>query len=120
MTIHARLTKLEPEKSRCELSSRSSDLKDLERKWQLPRDEYYDQTAEQDDQRRIEEKHKRVEHVKTYTPRVIIHPSFKNIGYQECVRMLQAPDVEIGDAIFRPSSFGTDHLTVTWKVRQRS
>lgn len=115
-TIHARVIKIEPDKFRCDLSSRSSDLRDVENKWSLQRDRYYDSTAEQEDRRRRDEQRKRLEHVKTFTARIIQHPSFKNIGFAECSKILRADEVEIGEAIIRPSSHGNDHLTITWKV----
>lgn len=115
-TIHARITKIIPEKFQCDLTSRSSDLRDEQRKYTLQLDRYYDETAEQEDRRRRDEQRKRVEHVKTFTARIIQHPAFKNIGYGECVRILRGADVDIGEVIIRPSSQGNDHLTVTWKV----
>ena len=46
--------------------------------------------------------------------RVIAHPSFHNIDYRACEK--QMANMEQGDVVIRPSSKGSDHLTVTWKV----
>jgi transcription elongation factor SPT6 len=37
-----------------------------------------------------------------------------NINYTECERLLSTKD--LGDAIIRPSSKASDHLTITWKL----
>lgn len=50
----------------------------------------------------------------TYVKRVIVHPSFHNIGYADAVKFMESKNQ--GEAIIRPSSKGEDHLTVTWKV----
>ena len=52
-------------------------------------------------------------HGQKYIPRIVGHPSFKNIGLQTALDELVHRD--IGDYIFRPSSRGTDHITCTWK-----
>lgn len=114
--IHARIQKIDFEKYRCDLTTRTSDLRDVENEWRLPRDRYYDFTAEEEDKRRVDEKRKKMEHTKTYTKRVIAHPQFKNVAYQQAIDLLKGDDVEIGETIIRPSSKGPDHLTVTWKV----
>ena len=45
--------------------------------------------------------------------RMITHPLFKNISYQQAEQLLE--DSETGELIFRPSSKGTDHLNLTYK-----
>jgi len=49
-----------------------------------------------------------------YTPRRINHPRFKNMSLQNAKEYLN--DREIGDFVIRPSSKGTDHLNITWKL----
>lgn len=67
-----------------------------------------------EDVEKMEMKKKKEEHKQTYTKRIIAHPQFKNIGYSQAVQLLR--DMDIGEAIIRPSSKGNNHLTVTWKI----
>ena len=52
--------------------------------------------------------------IAAYVKRVITHPSFHNIDYKSCEKLMSSMDQ--GDVVIRPSSKGTDHLTCTWKV----
>lgn len=49
-----------------------------------------------------------------YIKRVIVHTAFHNVSYAEAAKMLEP--MKQGEAIVRPSSKGTDRLTITWKV----
>lgn len=51
-----------------------------------------------------------------YIKRVIAHPNFHNISFNQAEKMMETLDQ--GDLIIRPSSKGENHLTVTWKVRK--
>ncbi|KAI5315642.1 hypothetical protein L3X38_044818 [Prunus dulcis] len=51
---------------------------------------------------------------KKFKPRMIVHPRFQNIHADEAVELLSAKDA--GESIFRPSSRGPSHLTLTLKV----
>jgi hypothetical protein len=116
MTIHSRLTRIDPERFSVELTCKTSDLRDLNDKWKPAKDEYYDHKTQDEDQFKLDEKKKKEEHRQTYTKRIIAHPQFKNIGYSQAIVYLK--DMGIGDAIIRPSSKGNDHLTVTWKINK--
>ena len=48
-----------------------------------------------------------------YQPRRINHPKFRNVNSMRAIQELQ--DKEVGEFLFRPSSKGTDNLTLTWK-----
>ena len=78
-----------------------------------PKDEWYDQDAENDEKKK-EEDQKTKKKQTTYIKRVIVHPSFHNISFREAEKLMATMDQ--GDVIIRPSSKGDDHLTVTWKV----
>lgn len=52
-----------------------------------------------------------------YIKRVIAHPNFHNISFNQAEKMMETLDQ--GDLIIRPSSKGENHLTVTWKVKQQ-
>jgi len=114
MTVHARITRIDPDRFSVELTCRTSDLRDTNDKWKPSRDEYFDYKAQDEDQFKLDEKKRKEEHRQTYTKRIIAHPQFKNIGYSQAVAYLK--DMDVGDAIIRPSSKGNDHLTVTWKI----
>ncbi|XP_014674496.1 PREDICTED: transcription elongation factor SPT6-like [Priapulus caudatus] len=113
MTIHARITKIDIERFHVEVTSKSSDLLDSEAQYKPPRDLYYDADAEENEIKRDEEVRKR-QRMQTYVKRVIVHPSFHNIGYKDAEKLMN--DMDQGDVIIRPSSKGSDHLTVMWKV----
>ncbi|OWF42541.1 Transcription elongation factor SPT6 [Mizuhopecten yessoensis] len=113
MTIHSRITKIDIDRFQVDLTCKSSDLMDKDGNWKPPKDLYYDQDLEKESAEKEEEKRKQQAR-QTYTKRVIAHPSFHNIGYKECEKLLS--DMDQGEAIIRPSSKGSDHLTVTWKV----
>lgn len=48
--------------------------------------------------------------------RVITHPLFKNVTYQEAEDLLK--EGSFGEAVFRPSSKGYEHLTLTYKFHE--
>jgi transcription elongation factor SPT6 len=111
--LYARITKIQPERFSVDAVCKSSALMDKEGEWKPRKDDYYDNER----QDRDEEKHNEAKKAKarqTYIKRVIVHPSFYNIGFKEAERLMQ--DMDQGDVIIRPSSKGEDRLTVTWKV----
>ena len=113
MTIHARILRINIEKFHVNLTSRSSDLTDKNHQFGPQRDYSYDFELEEAD-RKEEAEQKRKKNRQTYIKRIIVHPSFHNIDYAKAERLLA--DMAVGEAIIRPSSKGTDHLTLTWKV----
>lgn len=115
MVIHARVTKVDHSKFRVELTSRTSDLVDEFAAFKPVKDLHYDDEQEAVDLKQ-EEDRKKSQDRRTYIKRVIVHPSFHNIGYQQAETMLA--EMEQGEAIFRPSSKGENHLTLTWKVAE--
>ncbi|KAK4008393.1 hypothetical protein OUZ56_013534 [Daphnia magna] len=112
-TIHCRITKIDVERFSVAATCKSSDLMDKNGEWRPPKDAYYDTSAEEAIVR-AEEDSKKLKHRQSYTKRVIVHPSFKNIGFKEAEKLMASMDQ--GEVIVRPSSKGTNHLTVTWKV----
>ncbi|KAL8562544.1 hypothetical protein ACOMHN_045809 [Nucella lapillus] len=113
MIIHTRIIKIDIDRYQVELTSKSSDLSDADGNWKPPKDLYYDYDFEKALVDKEEEK-KKQQARQIYTKRVIVHPNFRNIAYKECEKDMATMDV--GDVIIRPSSKGSDHLTVTWKV----
>ncbi|ROT72463.1 putative transcription elongation factor SPT6-like isoform X2 [Penaeus vannamei] len=112
--VLCRIMKIDPEKFSVELTSRTSDLQDRDGKWKAPKDAYYDYETEEKD---MNTSRKKMDKKKTqYQKRVIAHPSFRNIDYNEAEKVMQ--HLEQGEVIIRPSSKGVDHLTATWKVTE--
>ncbi|XP_045599264.1 transcription elongation factor SPT6 [Procambarus clarkii] len=112
--VLCRIMKIDPEKFSVELTSRTSDLQDRDNKWKVPKDAYYDHEAEEKD---LNVDRKKMDKKKTqYQKRVIAHPSFRNIDYNEAEKVMQ--QLEQGEVIIRPSSKGINHLTATWKVTE--
>ncbi|KAK6192106.1 hypothetical protein SNE40_003644 [Patella caerulea] len=113
MTIHCRIIKIDIERFQVDLTSKSSDLADKDGQWKPQKDLYYDFDKEKEETEKEEDKKKQKAR-QTYIKRVIVHPSFHNISYSECEKLMA--NMDQGDVIIRPSSKGADHLTVTWKV----
>lgn len=111
MSITCRILKVNYDRFSLELSCKSADLQDLDGIYAPMKDTYYD-TAEQINDMKTQNKVKQV--IQNFTKRVVIHPKFKNVTYNESLPILQK--LTIGDCIIRPSSRGVDHLTLTWKI----
>jgi transcription elongation factor SPT6 len=112
-TIHVRIIKIDVDRFSIDCTSKSSDLADKNNEWRPTKDSYYDQDAEDAEQRK-EEDSKKVKARQQYIKRVIVHPSFHNISYTEAIKIMDKMDQ--GEVIVRPSSKGSDHLTATWKI----
>uniref|UniRef100_A0A8C2ZF95 SPT6 homolog, histone chaperone and transcription elongation factor n=1 Tax=Cyclopterus lumpus TaxID=8103 RepID=A0A8C2ZF95_CYCLU len=115
MTVHCRIMKIDIEKFSVDLTCRTSDLMDKANEWKLPKDSYYDFDTESEDQKQEEELKKKQQRT-PYIKRVIAHPNFHNISFNQAEKMMETLDQ--GDLIIRPSSKGENHLTVTWKVAE--
>lgn len=111
--IHVRVIKIQVDKFTVDCTSKSSDLADKNNQWRPAKDDFYDAETEENDLKK-EVDSKKVKARQQYTKRVIVHSSFHNISYAEAVKLLHSMDQ--GEVVVRPSSKGTDHLTVTWKV----
>lgn len=114
MSLHARVLKLNMEKFQVDLTCKSSDLADKDGKFSPQKDLYYDQDAAEKDKKVEEDAKKALQKRTAYIKRVISHPSFRNFTFKDAELHLQ--DLDTGECVFRPSSKGSDHLTVTWKV----
>ncbi|GBP70340.1 Transcription elongation factor SPT6 [Eumeta japonica] len=112
-TVHCRLLKIDVERFSVDCSSKSSDLLDKNHEWRPQKDPYYDQEAEDKDLRKEKEAKQTKERLQ-YIKRVIVHPAFHNISFAEAEKLME--NMAQGEVIVRPSSKGSDHLTVTWKV----
>ena len=111
--IFVRIAQIQPDRLSVMGISKSSALMDKGGEWKKEKDQYYDQEREDMDANKDLEAKKTKER-QTYIKRVIVHPSFYNIGFKEAERLMG--DMDQGDVVIRPSSKGEDRLTVTWKV----
>jgi transcription elongation factor SPT6 len=114
--IYARIMNINIERFSVDVTSKSSDLRDDSERWRPLKDSFYDRTIEIEDVSDAEKEKqlKQAARDRSYVKRVIAHPSFMNINYNECEKLLSTKD--LGDAIVRPSSKASDHLTITWKL----
>ncbi|CAH8518604.1 unnamed protein product [Heterobilharzia americana] len=116
--VQCRVTKIDITRFNVELTCKTTELKDERHMWRPRQDAFYDYEREERDIRTEEEAMAKAK-AKTnpYMSRLIFHPYFKNISYDQLAVM--EPELEPGAIIIRPSRKGTDHLTVSWKVDDR-
>ena len=112
MTILCRILNVNYQKFVLELSCKSSDLQDFDGKFSIPKDKHYDYLKEKSD---VECKRSSTkDQLNQYVKRIIVHPKFKNVSYNDSLPLLAKLD--IGDCIIRPSSRGYNRLTLSWKI----
>lgn len=114
--IHCRIIKIDVERFSVDCTSKSSDLADKNGDWRPTKDPYYDQESEDKDLK-TEIDIKKNKQRQTYIKRVIVHPAFHNISFQEAEKLMA--NMDQGEVVIRPSSKGADHLTITWKVADK-
>lgn len=112
--IRARLISVKPEIFYIELSARPSDLQTGDETYRrVEIDEYFnnDQAARDKDilQRKKNSQQNR-------TRRMVKHPNFFNMTSKQAEEHLSK--LHRGDVVIRPSSRGSEHLAVTWKVER--
>ncbi|KAK0074908.1 hypothetical protein PV325_007644, partial [Microctonus aethiopoides] len=112
-SINCRVTKIQVDRFSVECSSKSSDLADSNNEWRPAKDSFYDTQAEEDDIK-SEENLKKNTQQQVYLKRLTFHPLFHNITYFDAEKMMKS--MNQGDVIIRPSSKGSDHLSITWNV----
>ncbi|CAH8510288.1 Transcription elongation factor SPT6, variant 2 [Schistosoma haematobium] len=113
--VQCRVTKIDITRFNVELTCKSAELKDERHIWRPRQDAFYDFEKEEKDLRsEAEAMAKAKAKTNPYMSRLIFHPYFKNISYDQLAAM--EPELEPGAIIIRPSRKGTDHLTVSWKI----
>ncbi|KAK0178997.1 hypothetical protein PV327_007825 [Microctonus hyperodae] len=112
-SINSRVTKINVDRFNVECSSKGSDLADSNNEWRPAKDPFYDTEAEEDDIK-SEENTKKNTQQQVYLKRITFHPLFHNITYFDAEKMMKS--MNQGDVIIRPSSKGSDHLSITWNV----
>ncbi|CAH8839646.1 unnamed protein product [Trichobilharzia szidati] len=113
--VQCRVTKIDITRFNVELTCKATELKDERHIWRPRQDAFYDFEREERDLRAEEEAMTKAKSkTNPYMSRLIFHPYFKNISYDQLAAM--EPELEPGAIIIRPSRKGTDHLTVSWKI----
>jgi len=145
LTLTTRILRLEHDKFMVELSSKSSDLNQhtweagaedrqrrermLQEKWgrapppadasDVDKDIYFSDPylfvgTHPDDVALLKADSGPVKKAARFRQRNITHTLFRNYSREEAVAFLR--ERAVGDVVVRPSSLGTNHLTLTWKV----
>ncbi|KAJ3413177.1 Transcription elongation factor spt6 [Chytridiales sp. JEL 0842] len=115
--IQAAVSKVDTERLLVELDAREEVVnKDWAKDVALStRDRYFSEVREEDDRER---KPLIPRVVKPKQVRLVQHPYWKNVTYQEAIEQLSPSDVRRGTIIIRPSTKGNNHLSITWKIEQ--
>ncbi|CAH8498376.1 unnamed protein product [Heterobilharzia americana] len=105
--VQCRVTKIDITRFNVELTCKTTELKDERHMWRPRQDAFYDYEREERDIRTEEEAMAKAK-AKTnpYMSRLIFHPYFKNISYDQLAVM--EPELEPGAIIIRPSRKGGD------------
>lgn len=111
-TVQAMVVDVNPRDIRLLLSLRQSDIEQGQRL--LPpfrKDEFFDEGREQKAVEALKRKRRREADRST---RAIKHPNWHNMNSGQAEAFLA--NQQRGDVVIRPSSKGSDHIAVTWKV----
>lgn len=108
-------TDLEQSQFSVELSSRPSDVQRGDGQLRRVNPDDSSNTAQADRDFELLQRKKRAE--VNRTRRVIKHPNFHNFNSGQAENYLDKQ--QLGEVVIRPSSKGTDHLAVTWKVADK-
>ena len=144
LTVTARVLRIEKDKFSVELSTKTSDLnpqswlmntdtreakkREIAEKYGKPlaeevdeieaslyfHDPYLHTGPHPEDKEILQAEEGKERKEKRFRQRNITHTLFRNVSREEAVALLK--DKVIGEVIVRPSSLGTNHLTLTWKV----
>lgn len=115
-TVEGVIISLDEANFMVDLSLRNSVLQSANSKRQTSshRTSYWDTEAEKRDTERMQAETQAEQRV----ARVIKHPLFKDLNASQAEAYLSK--MQVGDLVIRPSSKGSDHIVVTWKVAEGS
>ena len=100
-SIYCRITQIKPDRFSVDAACKTSVLEDKDGEWKPKKDDYYDhEAAFKDEEKEVDKKQQKQR--QAYTKRVIVHPSFYNIGYKEAEENMK--NMDQGEVIIRPSS----------------
>ncbi|SMR43934.1 unnamed protein product [Zymoseptoria tritici ST99CH_3D1] len=109
--IQAKLTFIDRKKLTAQLTLRENEMRTPYRR---SFDHGFDEWDDEQEDRDKKAARKAIEQKVGRQQRVIKHPLFKPFGSVQAVEALR--NQSRGECIIRPSSNGTDHLAVTWKI----
>ncbi|KII62579.1 Transcription elongation factor SPT6 [Thelohanellus kitauei] len=111
--INARIVSVNEKKFNVELSYKSDDTLGFKH-GEKGRDTYYDTFSEKEDMYNLQEKKNRLSNRVMYHKKLIVHPLFKNVTFDEAENLLKQKE-EL-DCVIRPSSKGVDKLSLSIKI----
>ena len=110
--VNAVISEVDPVTFKVQLHARPSVLQASDKHLRnVEPDPYYDTTSAYRDNLALERRRKQINN---QARRVIKHPNFHNMRSKEAEEYLSKQ--QRGDVVIRPSSHGSNHLAVTWKV----
>jgi transcription elongation factor SPT6 len=131
-TIRAKITHLDRKKLHAQLTLRDKEMeipfrrdndhdygksKSQPSRWTPQADENFPEEWDHDQEAKDQREAKRATQKQAgRIQRVVKHSLFRPYNSHQAEAELSLPNVQRGDCIIRPSSKGTDHLAVTWKV----
>jgi transcription elongation factor SPT6 len=111
--FEARIKEINYIKFKVDLETRPSSMRDHSKYLKSDQlDPYFNYIPDEDTKNLKYIENSKQQHHK-YIPRNITMEKFRNVGYLGVKEILR--NKEIGECIFRPSSRGHDHLTLSWK-----
>lgn len=108
--VRAKILEIDYDSFRCEASLLPKDVDSPEDNGSARNPDEWDDVAESDD---IRAEAMKLEN-ETKAKKFVKHPFFHNFNAREAEEYLAS--LQRGDLVIRPSSKGTDHLAITWKV----
>jgi transcription elongation factor SPT6 len=131
-TIRAKITHIDRKKLHAQLTLRDNEMdkpfrrdsdhdygksKSQPSRWTPQPDEHFPEEWDHDQEAKDQREAKRATQKQAgRIQRVVKHSLFRPYNSHQAEAELSLPNVQRGDCIIRPSSKGTDHLAVTWKV----
>ena len=112
-TLLAKVLEIDKGRFSVRLSAHESDVAEDKEARVVKKASYYDYRAESQDEEDAKNR-QRMRHAKSFARNLGNRIDFKNISFDEAERELA--EAEVGEYLFRPSSKGADHLTVSWKA----
>jgi len=110
--VNAVISEVDPVTFKVQLHARPSALQTSDKHLRnVEPDPYYDSTSAYRDNLALDRRRKQINN---QARRVIKHPNFHNMRSKEAEEYLSKQ--QRGDVVIRPSSHGSNHLAVTWKV----
>ena len=92
LTLYCRVLRIDYDRFSVELTCKTSDLTDAQKKFCPPKDLYFDQELYDKDRKQVEAAKLADQKKTTYLKRVIAHSAFKNITFKDAEKTLEQMD----------------------------